>query len=1257
MQPVDSTAITQNGNQFTIHGGNLSGDGTNLFHHFEQFSLDTGEIANFLSAPNIQNILTRVVSGNPSIIDGLIQITGGHSHLYLINPAGILFGQNSSLSIPGDFFATTATGIGFGNNHWFDVFGDNSYPDLNGTPSQFAFDLEQHGAIINLGRLSVERGNGLTFLGGEIQNSGTLSASEGNITIAAVPGTSLVRISQLGRLLNLEIEAPRERIIRAVDLPQLLTGRTTGETFSEGEINTHGTTGGNINIIGDLVQIMSDLDASGVNDGGNIRIGGGYQGKDNIPNSIETFISNNATIQANALQTGNGGEIIIWSDDTTQFYGDIFSEGGIISGDGGFVEVSGKRILDFQGFVSTAPNSANGNYGMLLLDPSNWSIDDPTQLVPDVATINDLLGTILTVPDVSPFRENILESQLTPVDLIATDNIIIGHLTDGILENYNGLPITFDAGGTIASLNPLEIKAISDINFTAGNDILLGNTNITTTGNIDLNAGGAIATGNLTTQGGNLSVIGQGDFKPQEITTQGGHVGIQLGGNFLSNHNIDTTTSSVNAGGIFMSIGGDIQANALRTSAPALGQNGGSIWLRSSGNISLNFIETYASNTAGNFIVLADRNIDITSYSNLTGGLQGGNLVMHSFSGSIGQQNANVSTGSLGANNGGSISLYAHNGNVATGNLLASSANGRGGKLLLEARDILTGEITSTGLQGGGNVFLNASDNNIITESIQGGEISLISPNAIAINGTVTGENNLTFDTGILTIAGIDPNGNSILTHPGATISITSGTDFAIGQLSSGIGGTAGAIGWISGGVLSAGNFNRDTVLGDFSVSIRNPLPILTRSPPPAPIFVTPQPAPIPQQIARAFKSPLTVSKSNGITKYDWGFFNLSLQTEEIARSPRPLPNQNTASLNLTDTALTAKSQEFLTKDLATYEEINGHNIHEKLAEIETQTGTKFAIYYLLPSERGLNLILVLPQEKIIVKSVPISSKKFRRTAIDLAQRILRIDETYKIKAQQLYHWIIAPVEEEIRDTDAIAFIIGGELNSLPLAVLWDGEQHLIEKYALGLLPSLSLTNPEYKPLHAPQILAVGVSRNFETGDDLPAVEDELDNLKNRFPDAKIFLNETATFANFSKYFNRADIAHIATHGIFRKRIQYLDFWDKKATPNDIRQLDLDPIELLVLSSCEVGGGEEVELGFAGIALWLGARSVVASPVPVLDESTKELMKYYYENLQNPAIPTKVEAMQQAQMHMIGEWEDFSHPYYWANFITIGTPW
>ena len=244
------TVVTPNGNRIDISGGQLSGDKANLFHSFTQFGLSPQQIANFLSNPHIQNILGRINGGNPSVINGLIQVTGGNSNLFLLNPAGIIFGPTAHLNVPAAFTATTANGIG---NNWFNVSGANNYAALVGNPSTFAFTMTQPGAIMNAGNLSVAQGQNLTLLGGTVVSTGSLSAPGGQIAIAAVPGENLVRLSAPGDPLSLEIQPlpqsgsqPQPWSLPIASLPQLLTGgnggNATGVTLnSDGTVQLSGS--------------------------------------------------------------------------------------------------------------------------------------------------------------------------------------------------------------------------------------------------------------------------------------------------------------------------------------------------------------------------------------------------------------------------------------------------------------------------------------------------------------------------------------------------------------------------------------------------------------------------------------------------------------------------------------------------------------------------------------------------------------------------------------------------------------------------------------------------------------------------------------------------------------------------------------------------------------------------------------------------------------------------------------------------------
>ena len=230
------TLVTPEGDRIDIYGGQTSGDGSNLFHSFEEFGISEGQIANFLSTPEIENILGRVMGGNASFIDGLLQVSGGDANLFLINPAGIVFGANASLNVGGDFTATTATGIGFESGS-FVAFGENSWGNLVGTPNSFEFAIANPGSIVNAGNLEVLGGNNINLIAGTIANMGELRSLDGEISIVSVPGDSIVRASLPGNVLSLEIHSPNSLgfppTFNPLSLPELLT---VGEVNTESQI-------------------------------------------------------------------------------------------------------------------------------------------------------------------------------------------------------------------------------------------------------------------------------------------------------------------------------------------------------------------------------------------------------------------------------------------------------------------------------------------------------------------------------------------------------------------------------------------------------------------------------------------------------------------------------------------------------------------------------------------------------------------------------------------------------------------------------------------------------------------------------------------------------------------------------------------------------------------------------------------------------------------------------------------------------------
>jgi hypothetical protein len=200
---------------------------------------------------------------------------------------------------------------------------------------------------------------------------------------------------------------------------------------------------------------------------GTALIGGDYQGKGQVPNATETFVGRDATINANALNSGNGGKVIVWADNATRFYGNISARGGTNGGNGGFVEVSGKENLAFDGVVDVGATA--GDRGQLLLDPARVVIGtDATTDATDDNQLND--GQILESD-----AGNVFFISATKVrDILNTGNVSIA-ATDDITVN--------------SFINASGNTNTSDLTLTA--PLINLNESISNTGSITFN--GAVA--------------------------------------------------------------------------------------------------------------------------------------------------------------------------------------------------------------------------------------------------------------------------------------------------------------------------------------------------------------------------------------------------------------------------------------------------------------------------------------------------------------------------------------------------------------------------------------------------------------------------------------------------------------------------------------------------------------------------------------------------------------------------------------------
>lgn len=376
-------------------------------------------------------------------------------------------------------------------------------------------------------------------------------------------------------------------------------------------------------------------------------------------------------------------------------------------------------------------------------------------------------------------------------------------------------------------------------------------------------------------------------------------------------------------------------------------------------------------------------------------------------------------------------------------------------------------------------------------------------------------------------------------------------------------------------------------------------------------------------------------------------------------------------------------------------ESITAKDVADTLGKIAVQTGQKPALIYVVPRAKQLELVLITPGNQPIHKRIPEAKSeillkeaaKFRENIVDPRQRN---STRYLPAAQQLYQWIIAPLEADLKTNkiDTLIFCVGAGLRTIPLAAFHDGQKFLVEKYNIGRIPAFKLTDTLYVSLKNSQVLAMGASK-FKEQTPLPAVPVELSAIAQKLWQGKFFLNQQFTLANLQS--QRASepykIIHLATHAFFEPgepSNSYVQLWDAKLTLDKMRQLrwNSPPVELLVLSACRTAlGDKQAELGFAGLAVNSGAKSAVASLWSVSDEGTLALMTEFYRQLKTA--PIKAEALRQAQIGMVqgkvrlqdgqlhssrGEISlppelagiqnvNLSHPYYWAAFTLVGSPW
>ena len=344
-----------------------------------------------------------------------------------------------------------------------------------------------------------------------------------------------------------------------------------------------------------------------------------------------------------------------------------------------------------------------------------------------------------------------------------------------------------------------------------------------------------------------------------------------------------------------------------------------------------------------------------------------------------------------------------------------------------------------------------------------------------------------------------------------------------------------------------------------------------------------------------------------------------------------------------------------------------------KKQEIAAIDPTAAVVYVIvLPdAQQGIDrieTILDLPEKSLQIYETIVPHEEFASTTQNLSQYLLETDRLLYIQplAQKVNNWIIEPLQADMTaEIKTLVFVLDGILRNIPMAVLYNGTDYLIDHYAIAVTPGLQLLNP--KPSLTPSTaLAGGVSQQLRGFSPLENVPQELDIVANQF-DSKKLLDDEFQIATFTQDINSElyAVIHLATHGQFSSHPDktFLRLWD---APLGIKQFSLliqnrkvdtqRLIDLLVLSACETSRGDDfATLGLAGMAVRTGVSSTLASLWQISDRSTLFLMDEFYHIWQDNQDINKAEALRLAQIKLRSRTEnDWDVPYYWAAYTLVG---
>ena len=528
--------------------------------NYNRFDILPSETVRFIQPSKQASVLNRVTGNtNPSRIMGNLIANG---QVVLVNPAGIMFGENAIVDV-GSLIA--AAGQIADRDY---INGINRFTDLTGF-------------IENYGKLSAV--DTIHLIGANVLNAGEIHAPDGMVSMRV--GDELY-LGQEGSQLfvNLGSQGVATETTGATDAGERPGFLGVGDMYSlairnrglveakaitldasdDGVVSLEGGTldasnrnsrevGGSIKVLGKRIGVFAGtkIDASGDAGGGKINIGGGFQGSDPaLRNARLTYVAEGVTIRADALNKGDGGDVIVWADGLTLFDGFISARGGAQRGDGGFAEVSGKGALQWLDHASADLSAVAGNNGDLLLDPDTITIvedvgdadingDGIADEIDDITSIEDL-DEITDFPNVDSIISNdaidsLLSSETAgDLTLFADTRITVNAPINENQEAVHSLTfktqqleinetISFPRFASFgASFEPADVDSPIVVTINANSNINIFGSNVddtvTIADGVSLSGSGTIRT----LAGDDTVTIGEGAFSDFNVLTGAG---------------------------------------------------------------------------------------------------------------------------------------------------------------------------------------------------------------------------------------------------------------------------------------------------------------------------------------------------------------------------------------------------------------------------------------------------------------------------------------------------------------------------------------------------------------------------------------------------------------------------------------------------------------------------------------------------------------------------------------------------------------